>query len=274
MTNVLITGASGYIGSATKELFKETHFNVFELDFDSINLLDYPKVKSFVYENKIDVVLHLAAFKSIPDSKSNPIKYLHNNIGSSLNIISVCEDFKIPLINASTAAVYGSSNAYSESKIAVEKFLESSHIDYINLRYFNIGGLIDRPNNKQISNLFDVIRFKHFNNKKFIVNGNDSLRNYTHVKDIARFNIESVIGILNGSVQKSIDVYSSNMASVEDVILIYKGLGVIIDYEVDYSGPSKEPILPSGEGLIKDSMGMIDIVQSEIKYGIVLDNRI
>ena len=278
MTNLLITGASGYIGTATKDHLNGSGINVIGIDFDKanneINLLDFTKLKCFIYENKIDAVLHLAAFKSIPDSKSNPTRYLHNNIASSLNIISICEDFKIPLVNASTAAVYGKGNPYSESKLMVEKFLESSHLNYINLRYFNIGGLIAPPNSRQISNIFDIIRFKHANNKKFIINGNDSMRNYTHIKDIAKFNAKRIEDVLSNGNRSSMDVYSTNTVSVEDIVLMYKDLGIMVDYEMDHTGETRDHIVPSGEGLISDGLSMRDIIESEIKYGIVLDNRI
>ena len=137
MVNLLVTGSSGYIGSATIENLKNSEFNVFEIDIDSkFNLLDFNELKSFFYKNNIEIVLHLAAFKSIPDSKRDPIIYLHNNVCSSLNLISVCEELDIPIVNASSASVYNDTNPYSQSKILVEKFLDQSRLSYINLRYF------------------------------------------------------------------------------------------------------------------------------------------
>lgn len=275
MINLLVTGSSGYIGSATVEYLSHSEFNVFEIDIDGeFNLLDFNQLKSFFYNNKIEIVLHLAAFKSIPDSKNNPIKYLHNNVSSSLNLIAVCEDLDIPILNASSASVYNDTNPYSQSKILVEKFLDQSRLRYINLRYFNIGGLMEKPNSRQVSNIFDIIRAKYLNNEEFIVNAADSIRNYTHVKDIARFNVKCLRDLLKNNCRKTMDVYTNNSASVEDLLAIYESKGVSLRYALDHTQKPQEPVLPKGEGLIVDSLSLDDIIESEIKYGIRLDNRI
>jgi UDP-glucose 4-epimerase len=275
MINLLVTGSSGYIGAATLEYLSHSEFNVFEIDIDGeFNLLDFNQLKSFFYNNKIEIVLHLAAFKSIPDSKNNPIKYLHNNVSSSLNLIAVCEDLDIPILNASSASVYNDTNPYSQSKILVEKFLDQSRLRYINLRYFNIGGLIEKPNSRQVSNIFDIIRSKYLNNEEFIVNSADSIRNYTHVKDIARFNVKCLRYLFKNNCRKTMDVYTNNSASVEDLLAIYESKGVSLKYSLDHAQKPQEPVLPKGEGLIVDSLSLDDIIESEIKYGIRLDNRI
>jgi UDP-glucose 4-epimerase len=275
MVNLLVTGSSGYIGSATIEHLKNSEFNVFEIDIDGkFNLLDFNELKSFFYKNNIEIVLHLAAFKSIPDSKNNPIVYLHNNICSSLNLISVCEELNIPIVNASSASVYNDTNPYSQSKILVEKFLDQSRLSYINLRYFNIGGLIEKPNSRQVSNIFDVIRSKYLNNEKFIINAGDSIRNYTHVKDIAKFNVKCLRDLFKSNYRKTMDVYTNNSASVQDLLAMYDFRGVSLDYALDHAQKPQEAVLPKGEGLIVDSISLDDIIESEIKYGIRLDNRI
>jgi UDP-glucose 4-epimerase len=275
MVNLLVTGSSGYIGAATVEYLSHSEFNVFEIDIDGeFNLLDFNQLKYFFSKNNIEIVLHLAAFKSIPDSKNNPIKYLHNNVSSSLNLIAVCEDLDIPILNASSASVYNDTNPYSQSKILVEKFLDQSRLSYINLRYFNIGGLIEKPNSRQVSNIFDIIRDRYLNNEEFIVNAADSIRNYTHVKDIARFNVKCLRDLLKINCRKTMDVYTNNSASVEDLLAIYESKGVSLRYSLDHAQKPQEPVLPKGEGLIVDSLSLNDIIESEIKYGIRLDNRI
>ena len=70
---VAITGSSGYVGSATSRLLKENNFSVVGLDvwgkknsFIFCDLLDYKSVKSTL--NGVDIVIHLAAQKSIEES--------------------------------------------------------------------------------------------------------------------------------------------------------------------------------------------------------------
>lgn len=275
MINVLVTGSSGYIGSATVDYLNHSEFNVFKIDiYDDFNLLNFDKLRSFIYENKIEIVLHLAAFKSITESKNNPIKYLHNNISSSLNLISICEELDIPLVNASSAAVYNNTNPYSNSKILIENFLDYSKIKYINLRYFNIGGLIKSPGLGQTSNLFDIIRNKYLSNESLTINANDSTRNYTHIKDIAKFNVKCLRDLMKNNCRKTLDVYTKNNASVEEIVQIYRSKGINLNCLINYSGDPVQPIIPGGEGLILDALELDDIIESEIKYGIRLDNRI
>lgn len=275
MINVLITGSSGYIGSATIDYLNDSEFNIFKIDIDDdFSLLNFDRLRSFIYENKIEIVLHLAAFKSITESKNNPIKYLHNNVSSSLNLISICEEFNIPLVNASSAAVYNNTNPYSNSKILVENFLDYSKLKYINLRYFNIGGLIQAPGTSQTANLFDIIRNKYLNNETLTINVNDSTRNYTHIKDIAKFNVRCLRDLIKNDYRKTLDVYTRNTASVEEIVEVYRSKGVNLNCLISHSEEPTQPIIPGGEGLIVDSLGLDDIIESEIKYGIRLDNRI
>ena len=105
---ILVTGGAGYIGSHTVvELLNEgkdvvivdnfsnscsicldriieitnRDFKFYELD------TTYEKALEVVFkENKIDSVIHFAAYKDVGESVSKPLEYYRNNLGNTLTI--------------------------------------------------------------------------------------------------------------------------------------------------------------------------------------------
>jgi UDP-glucose 4-epimerase len=129
---ILITGASGYIGSHTLvELLQQTEFPVVALDnFDNsspdtyqkvkiitaknfdradINLCDFSLLKSvFEKYNGFSGIIHFAAHKAVGESVDNPIKYYNNNITSLTNLLSLCKEYEVSnFIFSSSCSVYG-----------------------------------------------------------------------------------------------------------------------------------------------------------------------
>ena len=171
---VLVTGGAGYIGYHVVKLLGKKGYDLVVLDnlstghresvlygeliegdLNNSHLLD-----KIFKENKIDAVMHFAAFIQVGESVEKPLKYYENNSCNALNLLKVMTYNNIKnFIFSSTAAVYGipekipvnesaplnAINPYGESKICVEKFLKDlSYADkdfnYISLRYFNVAG--------------------------------------------------------------------------------------------------------------------------------------
>jgi UDP-glucose 4-epimerase len=162
---LLVTGASGFIGSAIAkralalghEVIGITSQNGSNLgieciDADLTNAADYSKLPA-----KVDAILHLAGQSSAGDSFKNPVGDLRQNTVSTVNLISYgikAQAFKI--IYASSTAVYGNADgkAISESdpcdplscygvgKLASEAYLEiyKSELPYTAFRMFNVYG--------------------------------------------------------------------------------------------------------------------------------------
>ena len=129
-TNILVTGADGFIGSHLCEALVHLGGNVTALVYyNSYNkvgwLDDLPqKVKEniniipgdiqdaeFILKitKNIDVIFHLAALISIPYSYSAPRSYLNTNTLGMLNILEASKQNQISrLIATSTSEVYGS----------------------------------------------------------------------------------------------------------------------------------------------------------------------
>lgn len=173
MTNVLVTGGAGYIGShACKALAKAgctpvTYDNLVYGHtwaakwgpFEKGDILDRQRLDEVIEKHRPEAVMHFAAFAYVGESVENPGKYYRNNVVGSLTILEAMRDHGIrDIVFSSTCAVYGNPdtipmpeehptkpiNPYGFSKYAVERMLEdfsNAHdVKYVALRYFNAAG--------------------------------------------------------------------------------------------------------------------------------------
>ncbi len=168
---VLVTGGSGYIGSATvRELVKNGHSVIIydnlstghrklSKGFELIegDIADRSKILPAL--KRIDAVIHFAASAYVGESVSNPRKYFRNNVQSALALMdSVLESDVRVFVFSSTCAVYGMPrslpicesspkepiNPYGATKLFFERVLSAysvSHdLRFAALRYFNAAG--------------------------------------------------------------------------------------------------------------------------------------
>ena len=234
---ILLTGGCGFIGShCCVELIKND-YNIIIIDinpdqniilniekitnikpkFYNFNILDETKMENIFNDNKIDIVIHLAAFKSVSESKNYPLKYYDNNITGLITLLKIMVKYNVDkIIFSSSALVYGNSkiipinetckvdilNPYAQTKFMSESILkdccESYNISCIILRYFNpVGchssGLLKENYKSSPNNLFPII-MSIYNGKKdhLEIFGTDyntkdgtGVRDYIHVEDIA-----------------------------------------------------------------------------------------
>lgn len=160
---ILITGASGYVGSHLCYALKKREIPFIGLDIDiwkniipgvqwyKEDCCDRAAIASIFRKFKPSTVIHLAALKSIPESLSHPEEYFQNNINSLTNVLALAKMFNCQrIIFSSSCAVYGPQNSpiketaplspqnsYAKSKAICEEIIQSSDIPYIILRYFN-----------------------------------------------------------------------------------------------------------------------------------------
>jgi len=155
---VLVTGGAGFIGSNLIKFLNEKDVKVTVLeDFDRMHwqnladlefedLIDKDKAEDIIYYRKYDCVVHLGA---ITDTSCTNFKLLYeNNYKFTTKLIESCSVSAIPVIYASSAAVYGIEgypiNEYGFSKLLIDNYVRrfnTSHsIPIIGLRFFNVYG--------------------------------------------------------------------------------------------------------------------------------------
>ena len=169
---VLLTGGAGYIGSHVAKLLTRNGYEVIIIDnlyssnpkkvygrLYKVDLKEEETVSEILRKEKPDIVLHFAAFISVPESLEKPFLYYENNVGNTIKLLSALRKAEINnFLFSSSAAVYGIPdvvpvseaaelkpiNPYGETKVIIEKILRDmarvKEINYISLRYFNVAG--------------------------------------------------------------------------------------------------------------------------------------
>lgn len=184
MTNILISGGAGYIGSCLAHLLIEKKYKVTIIDnlatgykylipkkakFYKCDIANKKKIINILKKEKFDFLVHLAAFIKVEESVIFPKKYYLNNVIKSKNFIKICVDCGIKnIIFSSTAAAYKGSfislserseilpkSPYAKNKVEIEKYLKKiskkNNIKYFILRYFNVAGALKNLRSGQIS---------------------------------------------------------------------------------------------------------------------------
>jgi len=170
--NFLITGAAGFLGSSlANHLAREGH-QVRGLDdlstgdpqalapdvhFTRGDVSDRPKLWTLLQE--VDVVYHLAARVSVPESILYPRDYNNVNVGGTVALMEAMRDVGVRrVVLASSGAVYGDlaeqplresttpnpRSPYAVSKLAAEYYVRTIgnlwKIETVSLRIFNAYG--------------------------------------------------------------------------------------------------------------------------------------
>ena len=177
--DLIVTGGAGYIGSHTVvELLaaghqvavidnlcnssKEAIRRVEELTgktvpFFEVDLCDRAATEAVFAEQPCDAVIHFAGLKAVGESVQIPLRYYHNNIHGTINLVEAMRAHGCQrLVFSSSATVYGdpasvpitedfplrSTNPYGRTKLMIEEILrdvavseDGWHISL--LRYFN-----------------------------------------------------------------------------------------------------------------------------------------
>lgn len=230
---IFVTGSAGFIGSnLVKELLK-TNEEISIIGFDSVNdyydvsikeyrlaeieklaeskpkckytfikgnLADKALIEKIFTENKIDIVVNLAAQAGVRYSIINPDAYIESNIIGFYNILEACRNHPVEhLVYASSSSVYGGNkkvpfstddkvdnpvSLYAATKksneLMAHAYSKLYNIPSTGLRFFTVYGPAGRPDmayfgftNKLVNN--ETIKIFNYGNCK---------RDFTYVDDI------------------------------------------------------------------------------------------
>jgi NAD dependent epimerase/dehydratase len=217
LTKILITGATGFIGSHLTELFVEKGFNVVAFDRYNPNnhwgwledseykndmeiilgdVRDYDSVSKAM--KGCDAVFHLAALIGIPYSYVSPLAYIRTNVEGAYNVLEAAKNLELQqVLITSTSETYGTAqytpidekhplvgqSPYSASKIAADQLAISYY------RSFELPVKIVRPFNtygprQSARAVIPTIIMQGLNSSKDLKLGNlEPTRDLTFVKD-------------------------------------------------------------------------------------------
>ncbi|WP_440882027.1 dTDP-4-dehydrorhamnose reductase [Tenacibaculum sp. C7A-26P2] len=104
--NILVTGASGQLGSEIREKsIKYSQYKFFFEDSKSLDITDFDKVEVFVVENNINVVINCAAYTAVDKAEIEERDAENINLRGVKNLTSALKD-RGKLIHISTDYVF------------------------------------------------------------------------------------------------------------------------------------------------------------------------
>ncbi len=220
---ILITGATGFIGSHLCELLVKKNFKVIAFDrynpnYNLGNLKNskFKKDINFIFGDirdfdsvtkatkNVDAVIHLAALIGIPYSYYSPMAYIRTNVEGSYNVLESARNNNVEqIIITSTSEVYGSAqylpmdekhplvsqSPYAASKIAADQL----SLSYF--RSFKTPVKIIRPFNtfgprQSLRAVIPTIINQCLNEKQIRLGNIKPKRDYLYVEDTARAYLE------------------------------------------------------------------------------------
>ena len=255
---VLVSGASGYIGSHVTYFLLEAGFEVSGLDLKlkpkrniaNVEIIqgdisDSEKVTSILSSKKFDAVINLAALKSVSESISKPELYRSVNFLGAKNLIdsSIKNNVQV-FLQSSTAAIYCSnesgfvseqdtpnpSTPYGLSKLLAEEYLndqiKNKAINGTSLRYFNVGGsatpdLRDDSTENLIPRVLSRISKglpPEIYGSQYLTRDGTCERDYVHVSDVAKGHVQALNTLFNKKINPAINLGSGVGYSVKEVI--------------------------------------------------------
>ena len=270
---LLVTGASGYIGSHVCKLLKEREHSVIGWDIeihDEINdVSDYCDeyknldITSEQVNGAYDAIIHLAGRSVVPQSFKEPTEYYRVNIMGTDNLLS---NVKTPhILFASTASAWGMNSPYARSKVAAEDIIKEKAKGYTIFRFFNVSGTDGI--NKQLGNATHLIRIAamaatgkipgvKIYGEDYDTRDGTCIRDYIHVEDIAKAHILTMENLKDKSKIYNLGTGKGN--SVKEMIKIIKKIsGKNFKVLIEKRRVGDPPILIADSSKIKRELGWV-----------------
>lgn len=299
---VLVSGGAGYIGSHVSVELINSGYNVVVADnmsncdmtcfegvkkitgkddipFYQIDCCDYESVVKLFDEQKIDAVIHFAAYKAVGESVAQPIMYYRNNLVSFLNILEAAKNHGgCNVLFSSSATVYGeaqdlpvteqtprlpATSPYGNTKQMCEDILRDvvkatagseGVVKGIALRYFNpIGAhpsaLIGELPRGVPNNLVPFITQTAVGKRECLsIFGNDyptedgtCLRDYIDIVDLAKAHVAAVARMLDDRMKEGYEMFNVGTGRPVSVYELVTVFEKVNDLKLNYKFAPRRP---------------------------------
>ncbi len=298
---ILITGASGFIGShLVEKVAREgagvrafVHYNsrgdigllqqidpmlIKEIEIFPGDLRD-PNTVARAVKN-IQAVVHLGALISIPYSYLNPREVIETNIMGTLNVLQACMNYGVEkFIHTSTSEVYGTAkfvpinerhplqgqSPYAASKIGADKLVESYYCSFglpaLTIRPFNTFG--PRQSARAV---LPVIITQALAGQPVKLGNTTAKRDFTYISDTVEAYIKALLSEnLHGEVINLGTGREVSIAEVCEIVSRLTGKEITIQQESRRFRPEKSEVMQllSDNSRAKELLGWMPKVEFE-----------
>jgi len=263
--SILVIGGAGYIGSYMCKYLARSGYQPIVLDnliyghreavkwgpFFEGSMADWNLLNRIFSEYEIAAVMHFAAFCYVGESITEPAKYYHNNVASTIGLLEMMVEKNISnFIFSSSCATYGEPveipiteqhpqnpiNPYGRSKLMVEQILRDFRnaydLKYVSLRYFNAAGADPDgelgEDHMPETHLIPLVLQTALGQREVLhIFGDDyptrdgtCIRDYIHIDDLAQAHLLALERLINNVGGGEYNLGNGNGESVKEVVKI------------------------------------------------------
>jgi len=294
--NLLITGGAGFIGSNLVEHFLNDERVALVRVLDDLSNGYYENIEEFEGHPKfefikgdicdyqtcleatkgIDKISHQAALGSVPRSIENPMRSTEVNILGTVNVMHAAKENGVErVILACSSSTYGDHpglpkvegqigsplSPYAVTKYSIEQFADVFQkvygLTYIGIRYFNIFGPKQNPDNPYAA-VIPIFCRAFIDGKQPTINGDGhTSRDFTYVANAVRAND---LALFTDNEQALNEIY--NVACNDRI-----SLNEMVEALQEISGKQIEPLYgPERPGDVKHSEADISKIEDHLGY--------
>lgn len=292
----MITGGAGFIGSNLVEYFlKDDRVSLVRILDDLSNgyysnieeFEDHPKfefIKGDICDYQtclkatkgIDKITHQAALGSVPRSIENPMRSTEVNILGTVNVMHAAKENGVErVILACSSSTYGDHpglpkvegkigkplSPYAVTKYSIEQFADvfqqTYGLNYIGLRYFNIFGPKQNPDNPYAA-VIPIFCQAFIDGERPTINGDGNhSRDFTYVANAVQANDLALFSEKEEALNQIYNVACNDRISLNEMIAALHGI----------SKKEIQPIYgPERPGDVKHSEADISKIQTNLGY--------
>lgn len=282
--SVLVTGATGYIGSHVVKRLCEHGYAVTGADFNLnqndispyVDRLIEWDIREFLPIEGFDVVVHLAALTRVSDSVRDPESFYKTNVDGTFNVAtSVSTDHFI--FCSTGSAFYPESSPYAASKKIAEDGLKCLVNAYTFCRFYNVSGnegfkKFDDERSHLIRRLAATANglypdFRIFG-RDYPTRDGTAVRSYVHVSDVA----DAIVRIVDNGPTNRIECFGTTegytVEEVFDTMVKVSGKNILKIYEPRRLGDIAASTIPETSKFFIEARSLEDQCRSALRYEI------